>query len=145
MNLLAARRLAPVPRSSPRLQEWQAMARCTAYESAKRVNRVADLIVQGARPSQIARFCAETWGLGERQAQTLSKKARARLVEDLAIERHEFLAARLQTLDEVILKALRAEQYANVIGAVRLQAELAGLGWNNVPASYRTQLNQANR
>jgi len=109
------------------------MGRCTAYESAKRVNRVADLIVQGARPSQIYRFAAEQWGISERQAQALSKKARARLVEDLNIERHEFLAARLQTLDEVIQKALRAEQYANVIGAVRLQTELVGAGHNNAP------------
>jgi hypothetical protein len=81
------------------------MGRCTAYESAQRVNRVADLIVNGARPSEIARFCSERWGVGERQAQELTRKARRRLVEDLNIEREEFLAAKLHTLDMVIQKA----------------------------------------
>lgn len=54
------------------------------------------------------------------------KKARERFVEDMNIERHELIATKLQTLDEVIQKASKSEQSSNVIDAVKLICELTG-------------------
>ena len=54
------------------------------------------------------------------------KKARERLVEDMNIERHELIASKVQTLDEVIQKASKSEQSSNVIDAVKLIGELTG-------------------
>ena len=55
--------------------------------------------------------------------------ADARLVlrEDANIERHDYLASRLQTLDTIVQKSVKAGQFNNAIGALKLQSELLGL------------------
>ena len=51
-------------------------------------------------------------------------RAREQIREDYSVERADFLATRLATLDKVAQKAMKTEQLNNVIGAIRLQADL---------------------
>jgi len=99
----------------------------------QRVNRICEMFVRAYSARSIIQYSADQWGLGERQTRTLMQRARARLIEDANIDRQDLLAARLQTLELVIRKATDAEQYSNVIGAIKLQCELTGTGYNNAP------------
>jgi hypothetical protein len=96
-----------------------------------RVNRLCSMLVRGWTTREIIQYAAKEWGLGDRQVYILLKRARARLVEDANVDRQEMLAAKIQTLDLVIRKATDAEQYNNVIGAIRLLCELTGTGYSN--------------
>jgi hypothetical protein len=101
------------------------------HTTNERVNRICSMLVRGYVSREIRQFGAQQWGLNERQLYTLIERARARLVEDANVDRQEMLAAKIQTLDLVIRKATDAEQYNNVIGAIRLLCELTGTGFNN--------------
>lgn len=103
------------------------MGRSTAYETDKRTHRVADLLAKGASARHIVQFAAENWNLRERQARTLIQRARALLKEDFDIERPDFLATRLATLDIAIQRAMSTNNMNALVGAVRLQSELARL------------------
>ena len=101
--------------------------RSTKLEVAQRAHRFADLLAKGASNRQLIQLAAEQWEVGERQARTIIRQARELLVTDMEIERPEFLATRLGTLDVALQKAMKDNNIACVIGIVRLQTELTGL------------------
>lgn len=103
------------------------------HTTNERVNRICSMLVRGYVSREILQYGAREWRLNHRQIYTLIERARKRLVEDAAVDRQEMLAAKIQTLDLVIRKATDAEQYNNVIGAIRLLCELTGTGYNNIP------------
>ena len=108
------------------------MGRSTAYDRMRRVHRAADLLAKGASNRQILQFAADQWGLKERTGREIIRKARELLAEDMAIERPDFAVVKLSTLDITIQKALKDNNLACVIGAVRLQCELVGILGNRV-------------
>jgi hypothetical protein len=101
--------------------------KCTKLEMARRVNRVAEMLVQVIPDRQILQYASETWGLGERQGRELLRRARERIKEDLNIEREDYVCMKLGTLDHIIRKALKADNHGAATGAVRLQCELTGV------------------
>jgi hypothetical protein len=66
-------------------------------------------------------------GVSARTADKYIAEARLVLREDANIERHDYLASRLQTLDSIVQKSVKAGQFNNAIGALKLQSELLGL------------------
>lgn len=95
-------------------------------EVEHRVNMVQRLIYNGCNTSDIRRFAAQEWGTAARTTDVYIKRARERVVEDYALERKDYIASRLGILDKVIKESIKAGQYNNTIGALRLAAELTG-------------------
>ena len=101
--------------------------RSTKAEKILRVNQIVRMLVNCASRSSIVQFASSEWGLTSRQADNYIAEAREILRNDADIERHDYLAARLQTIDKVIQQGLRQNQLSAVIGALKLQAEVLGL------------------
>jgi hypothetical protein len=100
--------------------------KATNYETAKRVTRIGEMMVNGFRNPQIIQVASE-WGIGERQIHNLIRKARERLCTDLDIDRQEYTAVKLNQLEEVVRRGLRSQNFNAVVGAVKLQAEIVQL------------------
>ena len=103
------------------------MAMISRQEKDRRIHEIAQLIVNGKRTSECARYAAENWGVGYRQAQTYILQAREIIRADFSAERADFLAEKLAALQLVQERAMESNQLGAVIGAVRLSAELAQL------------------
>ena len=101
--------------------------KCTKAEKILRVNQVVRMLVNCASRSSIIQFGTSEWGLTPRQVDAYIAEAREIIREDANIERSDYLAARLQTIDKVIQEGLRQKQLSAVIGALKLQAEVLGL------------------
>ena len=99
----------------------------TKAEKEFRVNKVVRMLVNCASRSSILQFAAKEWGLAPRTADKYIADARLVLREDANIDRHDYLAARLQTIDRVIQQGLKQNQLSAVIGALKLQSEVLGL------------------
>ena len=99
----------------------------TKAEKILRVNQVVRMLVNCASRSAIVQFSASEWGLSARQTDVYIAEAREILREDANIDRHDYLAARLQTIDKVIQQGLKQNQLSAVIGALKLQSEVLGL------------------
>ena len=99
----------------------------TKAEKILRVNQVVRMLINCASRSQIVQFAADEWGLSLRQSDAYIAEAREILREDANIDRHDYLAARLQTIDRVIQQGLKQNQLSAVIGALKLQSEVLGL------------------
>ena len=100
----------------------------TKAEKEFRVNQVARMLINCASRSYIVRYVAKEWGLSSRTADKYIADARLILREDANIDRSDYLASRLQTIDTIVQKAMKAGQFNNAIGALKLQSELLGLG-----------------
>ncbi len=79
-----------------------------------------------ASRTEIARFAAAEWGSSSRMVDTYIQRARKQIREDCAIERSDFIAARLQTLDKIVQESIKSGQHSNAIGALRLALEVTG-------------------
>ena len=108
----------------------------TKAEKILRVNQIVRMLVNCASRSSIVQFAASEWGLSLRQTDAYIAEAREILRNDADIERHDYLAARLQTIDKVIQQGLKQNQ----LSAVNRCLEAAGRrSWND------EQVNRARR
>lgn len=98
--------------------------KATKVESQYRVDRIARLLITCASRSEIIEYASKEWGIGRAQTDKYINRARLQIREDYAIERADFIATRLGTLDKVVKQALKQDQLNAVIGALRLQADL---------------------
>ena len=103
------------------------MAVISRQEKDRRIHEIAQLIVNGKRTSECARYAAESWGVGRRQAEQYISDAREIIRDDFSAERADFLAEKLAALAKVQEKAMESNQLGAAVGAVRLAAELAQL------------------
>ena len=99
----------------------------TRAEKELRVNQVVRMLVNCASRSSIIRYAADEWGVSGRTTDKYIAEARQILKKDADIDRHDYLASRLQTIDTIVQKALKSGQLSNAIGALKLQSELLGL------------------
>lgn len=103
---------------------FQVGKKATKVEIQHRVDRVARLLINCASRSEVAEYAHREWGVGKAQADIYINRARLQIREDYSIERADFIATRLGTLDKVVKQALKQDQLNAVIGALRLQADL---------------------
>jgi hypothetical protein len=100
----------------------------TFLEIAEQVDAVRDWIVEGLRPYQIRKLCAETWGLKTRTAENRIKDARQAMVRDIeSVDRREKAAELLEAAADILKMARETKQLSNAIGALSFQARLLGL------------------
>ena len=92
-----------------------------------RVDTVYGLLCNAASRSEIIQFAAENWDIGDRSADNLIQKARAKLEADANLTRQAFLAECLGRLRNYEQQAAKRGQLQVATNAVRLQTELTGL------------------
>ena len=104
----------------PASEEYQA-------EVEQRVNRVARLVANGGRRSDVLQMCAERWGLKDRQADLYLDRARKKLKADYDMDRPQMLADLLAQLSTIQMEARRTGNLNIALGAVNTAAKLTQL------------------
>lgn len=105
--------------------------RWTALEIGEQVARVQELLTSGYRPNLIRQLLQKEYGMATATAEARLRAARQQMVSDLNIyDRKEKVAQMVQQLEQVVQHSLKGGREANVIGALRLQADLLQLYTN---------------
>ena len=103
------------------------MARSTKVETEHRINAVYKLLAEGNSRGSVIQFCAEKWGVTERQADTYMARARVKLMEDCEMERPAWIAEALARLRTYEKAAYKEKQNQTAINSVQAQAKLIGI------------------
>jgi len=98
--------------------------RSSVAEVEHRVNKVARMLVMCSSRSQVQEFGQKEWGVTRSAIDEYIAKARQRIREDYSVDRIDFIASRLGTLDRIVQESVRSGQHSNAIGAIRLASEL---------------------
>ena len=99
----------------------------TNAEKQFRVRTVYGQLCKGWSRTQIVQFCADEWGISERNSDNYIKDARVFIDKDCSLTRQQFLAEALDRLRTYEQQAANSNQPGVAIATVRLQAELIGL------------------
>lgn len=98
--------------------------KCTKAESESRVNEVYDLLLRAYSRTQIIRYAAENWDVGERQTEHYIARARELQQIDADLERPEWLAAAIARLQDYEREARERGNLGIAIKALEDQAKL---------------------
>jgi hypothetical protein len=96
----------------------------TNVEIDERVNTVYDLLLRAHSRTQILRYATETWGCGERTAETYMSRARQLMALDAELERPQWLAAAVARLQDYEREARAKGNLSIAIKALEDQAKL---------------------
>jgi hypothetical protein len=117
-----------VPEEQPVEEKRKQKNAFNALEIADQVEKIAELLALGWAPYEIRRFCSSEWGLSTRVATSRTELARKRLAIDMAgIDRKDMAAQMLAELQNVVKFSSKNSRGSDVIGALRLMAELTQL------------------
>ena len=92
-----------------------------------RVAVMAGWLAEGNGSSEVVRRAQAEWGISQRTAQRLLAAARADLVRDWDVQRHEMIALLLSRLDLVFRAAMEAKNHGAALGAINAAAKLSKL------------------
>ncbi len=90
-----------------------------------RTAQVVRMLANGVQRPAIVEYARKEWDLSRAAADTYIRKAKDEIKASINEERDEFLARKLFQLEDVLLKAAKRENHNAMIGAIRLQCELA--------------------
>ena len=110
------------------------MARATASESIKRVDRLQIMLLEGTSNSECLMFARQTWGLSRAQGYRLLKKAWVQIRDDInqsGVDRQELLSWSIQTLMAAAGKAIKQNNPGAVVSAIRQLDHMTGVGYNS--------------
>lgn len=96
----------------------------TNVEIDERINTVYDLLLRAYSRTQIVRYCAEHWNVGERQAENYMARARQLQQLDAELERPQWLAAAVARLQDYEREARAKGNLSIAIKALEDQAKL---------------------
>lgn len=99
--------------------------KATAAETEYRVTAVLKMLASGVQRPAIQRYCADNWGLKSRAVDELLRKAKLAIRDAVDEDRQEFVARKLFQLEEIVYRASKRENHSAVIGAIKVQCELA--------------------
>lgn|GEM_PF-1942798 len=104
------------------------MARSTAAETARRIDAVWELLLQGVSRRGIATYAAQQgWEVSARQLDTYTARARKLLAAEAERERTVELGRALAQLDLLFMKALSVEDRPEARLLLAQRIELLGL------------------
>jgi hypothetical protein len=83
------------------------------------------MLANGVQRPAILEHGRKEWGLTRGAVDNLIRKAKDAIIETCKEERHEFMARKLYQLEDVLMKSAKRENHSAMIGAIRLQCELA--------------------
>ena len=98
--------------------------------TTERINWAVERLTECRSTTAVVAEMATRWGISRRQAQRLTAKAHAVLVDDLeqvGLERREMVAQLVHALMESLSKALASNQPAAAVAAVRAIADICQL------------------
>ena len=98
--------------------------KCTKSESEDRVNAIYDLLLRANSRTQIIRYAAENWELGERQTEHYIARARELQKLDAALERPEWLVSAVARLQDYEREARTKGNLGLAVKALETQAKL---------------------
>ncbi len=96
----------------------------TNVEIDERINTVYDLLLRAYSRTQIVRYCAEHWNVGERQAENYMARARQLQQLDAELERPQWLASAISRLQDYEREARAKGNLSIAIKALEDQAKL---------------------
>lgn len=96
----------------------------TNVEIDERINAVYDLLLRAYSRTQIVRYCAEHWNVGERQAENYMARARQLQQLDAELERPQWLASAISRLQDYERLARDKGNLSIAIKALEDQAKL---------------------
>lgn len=96
----------------------------TNVEIDERINTVYDLLLRAYSRTQIVRYCAEHWNVGERQAENYMARARQLQQLDAELERPQWLASAISRLQDYERLARDKGNLSIAIKALEDQAKL---------------------
>jgi hypothetical protein len=96
----------------------------TNVEIDERINTVYDLLLRAYSRTQIVRYCAEHWNVGERQAENYMARARQLQQLDAELERPQWLASAIARLQDYEREARAKGNLSIAIKALEDQAKL---------------------
>ena len=96
----------------------------TNVEIDERINTVYDLLLRAYSRTQIVRYCAEHWNVGERQAENYMARARQLQQLDAELERPQWLASAISRLQNYERLARDKGNLSIAIKALEDQAKL---------------------
>lgn len=99
--------------------------KATQGEQELRISQVIRMIANGVQRPMILEHGRKEWGLGRAAVDMLIRKAKDAIKEAVNEEREEFLARKLFQLEDILMKSAKCENHSAMIGAIRLQSELA--------------------
>jgi hypothetical protein len=92
--------------------------RSTEAEIERRIERVVELLCEGAARNRICRTLYEETGVSSGPVdQIYIPRARARLVEMFRVKREEFVAQQLVAMEHIADKAIESGQLSAAVGA----------------------------
>jgi len=98
------------------------MAKASEHEMLIRIHEVYGLLVRGASRYRVTQYAAKKWGVCNRQADVYIAEARKLLLRDAEIQRPEWLATNIGTLQEMIHDELTPDSKGIVSTNSRLAA-----------------------
>lgn len=99
--------------------------KATKAEVEMRVSQVLRMLANGVQRPAIIEYARKEWGLSRGATDLYIRKAKDEIIETMREERHEFLARKLYQLEDILMKSAKRENHSAMIGAIRLQCELA--------------------
>ncbi len=97
----------------------------TKGELELRVNQIVRMIANGIQRPELLEYGRKEWGLRRAAVDSLIRKAKDAIKASVDEERDEFMARKLFQLEDVLMKSAKRENHSAMIGAIRLQCELA--------------------
>ena len=93
--------------------------------SARRVDKIIELISLCKPTGEIVRVCSSEWGVSTRQAENYLQKARGVIRDRFdQMDRKDWVASALEKLEKVAAMSIESRQHSNAIGALGLSAKL---------------------
>ena len=99
--------------------------KATKGEQELRVSKILRMIANGVQRPQLLEYGRAEWGLGRAAVDELIRKSKEAIKEAVDDDRHDFVAKKLYQLEDILLKSAKRENHSAMIGAIRLQSELA--------------------
>ena len=104
------------------------MARITAAESELRKNQVVDLLLKGAKRSQIIDYANKrNWGVKPRMIDKYIEKATAIIRESSVVDREYEIALAKQRLEWLYMQNVATQDLREARAVVKTKSELLGL------------------
>ena len=99
--------------------------KATKGEQELRISKILRMIANGVQRPQLLEYGRTEWGLTRGAVDNLIRKAKDAIKEAVDEDRQDFVAKKLYQLEDILLKSAKRDNHSAMIGAIRLQTELA--------------------
>ncbi|QVV66539.1 hypothetical protein [Synechococcus sp. LA31] len=99
--------------------------KATAAEKNYRVAKVIRLLANGVQRPDILEYARKEWDISRSSTDNLIKAAKDEIKEAINEQRDDFVSRKIYQLEDILMKAAKRENHSAMVGAIRLQCEIA--------------------